>query len=476
VAKNICIFSDGTGQAGGVRPDQRLSNVYKIYRAARIDPTNDIDPTEQVCFYDPGLGTDDDVRSGFTGIRRGLGKLLSSATGRGITHNIVDCYEAILNLYEPGDRIYLLGFSRGAYTARCVANVVSLCGIPTTDGNDDPLPKNTSRCRAIAHEAVAKVYEFGAGRALRTHFAARQELGRRFRTRYNSGDDEGSNVYPYFVGVFDTVASLGSKGIVRLLISAFLISLALLAIAVTAWLATWLIPLHFWGLFAIFGLLTLLFAGWKTFGSSFKRIADFPSKGKSLWHFAKWRMKNYDRGLSTRVGYTRHAIAIDETRADFPRVKWGYKQLDYTRDENIEPFVQLWFAGNHSDIGGSYPETESRLSDIALKWMVDEARSLPKPLQVDASKLHIFPSAAGMQHCEVESVRDSYPAWWPKKFRKSWSEATRKAVLGAPVHSSVHERFALPSIHKCGAMHAYRPEALREDERFKHYYADTSID
>ena len=61
-----------------------------------------------------------------------------------------------------------------------------------------------------------------------------------------------------------------------------------------------------------------------------------------------------------------------------------------TRDEDIEPFVQLWFAGNHSDIGGSYPETESRLSDIALKWMIDEARSLPDPLKIDDTKLNIF--------------------------------------------------------------------------------------
>ena len=161
MGKNICIFSDGTGQAGGVKPDQRLSNVYKIYRAARVDPFNVTDPAKQVCFYDPGLGTDDDVRKGITGLRRSLNKLLSSATGRGITHNIVDCYEAILNLYEPGDRIYLFGFSRGAYTTRCVANLISLCGIPATDGEGNPFPKHTSSARAIAHETVVKAYEYG---------------------------------------------------------------------------------------------------------------------------------------------------------------------------------------------------------------------------------------------------------------------------------------------------------------------------
>jgi len=102
--------------------------------------------------------------------------------------------------------------------------------------------------------------------------------------------------------------------------------------------------------------------------------------------------------------------------------------------------------------------------------MIDEARSLPDPLKIDDTKLNIFPSAAGIQHCEVESVRDSYPRWWPNKWRKSWNETIRKAVWGAPVHDSVHDRFALTSIHKCGKQEPYRPDSLRKDDRFKHYF------
>jgi len=82
--KNIVVYSDGTGQDGGVRPEQRISNVYKMYRASRVHPDNAIDPVEQVCFYDPGLGTDSDA-SGLTSIMRKIDKLLQSVTGRGIT-------------------------------------------------------------------------------------------------------------------------------------------------------------------------------------------------------------------------------------------------------------------------------------------------------------------------------------------------------------------------------------------------------
>jgi Uncharacterized alpha/beta hydrolase domain (DUF2235) len=58
MAKNIVVFSDGTGQDGGVRPEQRVSNIYKMYRASRVSFDSGIDPVAQVTMYDPGLGTD----------------------------------------------------------------------------------------------------------------------------------------------------------------------------------------------------------------------------------------------------------------------------------------------------------------------------------------------------------------------------------------------------------------------------------
>ena len=56
--KNILIFSDGTGQVDGIRPDQRLSNIYKMDQAMRLGPSAPIKPSDQVCFYDAGLSAD----------------------------------------------------------------------------------------------------------------------------------------------------------------------------------------------------------------------------------------------------------------------------------------------------------------------------------------------------------------------------------------------------------------------------------
>ena len=71
--KHVIIFSDGTGQAGGLRFDENRSNIYKLYRATRCGPDFTVDPGEQVTFYDPGLGSPADgghllgiFRAGFT--------------------------------------------------------------------------------------------------------------------------------------------------------------------------------------------------------------------------------------------------------------------------------------------------------------------------------------------------------------------------------------------------------------------------
>ena len=120
MAKNILIFSDGTGQAGGLKPEQRLSNIYKLYRATKIGPDSIIDPQQQVAYYDAGVGSDLDDKVVRLSKFKTVWKFFSMATGTGISRNIADCYEYILKVYEPGDRIYLFGFSRGAYTVRCL--------------------------------------------------------------------------------------------------------------------------------------------------------------------------------------------------------------------------------------------------------------------------------------------------------------------------------------------------------------------
>jgi uncharacterized protein (DUF2235 family) len=197
--KNIVIFSDGTGQAGGI-PGLVPSNVYKLYRACPVTPG------VQETFYDPGLGSPPD------GARwrrwRQIYNLVSQATGLGISWNIVDCYDALIRMYEPGDRIYLFGFSRGAYTVRSLGGMLALCGIPTRSGRGhDPRVDRRAR-RRLAWRALRWVYQtYGSSDEKRRK---RAERAVQYRARYAS-----HVATPYFIGVWDTVRALGLPGISR---------------------------------------------------------------------------------------------------------------------------------------------------------------------------------------------------------------------------------------------------------------------
>lgn len=469
--KNIVIFSDGTGQAGGVRPDQQLSNIYKLFRSCRTGPDSSVDPSKQVAFYDAGLGTEADEGTVPLRAVRFLNKVASSATGRGISTNITDCYEAILRHYEPGDRIFLFGFSRGAYTARCVGGVLNLCGVPTVNPDGTPLPRYGRALREIAEEAVTQVYDHGAGRNREKFEPQRMEKARRFRLKYGSDSEGMANAVPYFIGVFDTVASLGSKGLRRVGEFLLLASMVLIPCVVVAAVAKPVFNFNFWSTFLTLTFFLGLWVGVRTFLSSLKVIRDFPGPGETQWHLAGWRSGFYDTNLSRRVRAARHALAIDETRSDFARVPWGFKGASEVRPpDEPEWLQQLWFAGNHSDIGGSYPEDESRLSDIALKWMIDEVSKMPHPLIIPDGTLHLFPDAAGMQHSEVESARQKWPSWVPAKWRFSWKEKPRTEVLGATWHPTVLQRFNLGAVTQYATRAPYRPETLRFDSRVAALY------
>lgn len=472
MAKNIVIFSDGTGQAGGLKPDQNLSNIYKLFRACRTGCESPINPDVQIAAYDAGLGTENDEgKIPFRPIQK-FKKLWSGATGTGLSQNIVDCYESILKHYEPGDRIFLFGFSRGAYTARCVGGVLSLCGIPTQNRDGAPLPRFGNALRKIAEEAVQQVYEHGSGSDKLERKEERLEKARRFRAKYASNNEENhANVVPYFIGVFDTVAALGAPGPRRILMMgglitfvAFMVALAAGILALTPWFT-------FWQTFAILAALVAIVQAVSGFKAHFKSIRDYPRRGNWRFHFTAWRFRFYDLSLNPRVRHARHALAIDETRSDFKRVPWANVGEWPDRAGEPEWLQQVWFAGNHSDIGGSYAEDESRLSDIALDWMVEQAKSLPHPLIVDSNRLHLFPDGRGMQHSEIESMRDAYPAWWPASMRWTWKQEVRKIHEDAVLHHSVRHRFeTVDGISVYGNKTPYRPTNLCTHVQMKKFY------
>ena len=483
MSKNIVIFSDGTGQVGGVNFDEVRTNVYKLYRACRAAPDSSVDPSEQIAFYDPGLGSSVDGGHLHGSLNRKIYNMASMATGLGITANIVDCYAALIRLYRDGDRIFLIGFSRGAYTVRSLAAVIAFCGIPRHLPGGGELPLDPEGSKRLAEKAVKSVYQFCSsydrkdiGPYLRFMMDTREKVAEKFRADHGSADPTDAtkaNVYPYFIGVFDTVAALGHRLLGPLTVAGILIAPVVASRAIS-WLsalfahlfphtATWLDVASLWNVLWILGPLSLLVATGALLKNYLKFAFGLPGYGfiKSVVtiHFTRGKHRFYDETLNPNVTYAKHAISIDENRADFKPVPWkqpvasGKPTRD--ADRNIY-FEQVFFPGVHADVGGGYNDNESRLSDIALKWM-PAVSMVPDGIMYDPWVLRLHPDAAGVQHDEQKGG-----------FLKLGLREIKhpKAVM----HKSVYARFEAGKVVLFDKLGDYRSTPLKNHVDFAQYF------
>jgi uncharacterized protein (DUF2235 family) len=100
VAKNILLFADGTGNEGGLLPDESRTNVYKLFRATRNGPDSSIDPSKQVAFYLHGLGTPTPGAS-----PRKIRQTFEQLFGGGLSNRITDGYAAIASPTSPTEGV-----------------------------------------------------------------------------------------------------------------------------------------------------------------------------------------------------------------------------------------------------------------------------------------------------------------------------------------------------------------------------------
>lgn len=482
--KNIIIFSDGTGQVGGITFDEIRTNVYKLYRGCRVGPDTTIDPAEQVAFYDPGLGSAADGGHLYGTLARKLYNAASEVTGLGITANIVDCYAALIRLYRKDDRIFLIGFSRGAYTVRSLAAVIACCGIPRHLPGGEPLPMDIKGSTRLARTAVKSVYQFcssydrtGLNRYFSFMMNTRDKVAEKFRKDHGSCDPDNENLantYPYFIGVFDTVAALGHKGLSFLtaalvlatpVILSFLISLLSFAshFPYVGWLLQYL---TFSNVLYFLGPISVVAGGYAYLKNYLKAAFRLPGYGilKSIAtvHFTWPKHRFYDQTLNQNVHYAKHAMSIDENRADFKLVEWKSTKSGRDPERNIY-FEQVHFAGVHADVGGGYIENECRLSDISLKWMLAAASIIPNGIKHDPSVLLLHPDPSGVQHDEQKGTLLTFGL---------------RPILDkeAIMHKSVYHRFAAGPVVLFDKLDAYRPTNMNLHVDFVQYFDPENSD
>lgn len=170
--KNIILLSDGTGNSAG---KANKTNVWRLYRALNLRDE------DQVAYYDDGVGSQQ-----FLPI-----KILGGAFGIGLRRNVIQLYEFLCRNYEDRDKIYLFGFSRGAFTVRTVVGLIHHQGL-VSDFTDE----------ADLHKKAKEQY-----RKFRTHFPRGWNRKTR-RDARSSGPADGAPEIA-FIGCWDTVDAYG---------------------------------------------------------------------------------------------------------------------------------------------------------------------------------------------------------------------------------------------------------------------------
>ncbi|ABC27410.1 uncharacterized conserved protein [Hahella chejuensis KCTC 2396] len=178
MGKSIVVCCDGTWNRPESEQDLNChpTNVLKLVRS--ITPCHH--GAHQVVFYDMGVGVN------------GLwDRLAGGALGIGLSDNVMDAYRFLANNWSEGDRIYLFGFSRGAYTVRSLAGFIHLFGL---------LPKYEMKNFPLAY------------RYYRTQPEEREKLAQAFTARrlIDLVESQNRRVEIEFMGVWDTVGALGA--------------------------------------------------------------------------------------------------------------------------------------------------------------------------------------------------------------------------------------------------------------------------
>ena len=175
--KNIVVCCDGTTNEFA----RDRTNVVKLFYTLIHDPSR------QVAFYHPGLGTME-AAGALTTFSRKLTKLAGLAVGYGLEADIRDAYVFLMNYFQEGDRLFLFGFSRGAYTARAVASLLHMYGLIRK--GDEPLVPYAIRMLMAINRAQGRTKANQPSQV-----SALFKLADEFKAHFS-----GTPCEPYFVG------------------------------------------------------------------------------------------------------------------------------------------------------------------------------------------------------------------------------------------------------------------------------------
>ncbi len=176
--RRLALFLDGTR-------NEQVDNT-NVWRLRSLCAKQDAYGVGQLIYYDAGVGT------------RFGEKTRGSVFGYGIDQNVARAYQWLVENYEDGDAIFIFGFSRGAFTARSLAGMISICGLAIAGG---PLGVG---------QLYARYRENDRGHSIRKLFEERDAGKTDFTVEENWLLRYSRPVEIEMIGVWDTVGSLGN--------------------------------------------------------------------------------------------------------------------------------------------------------------------------------------------------------------------------------------------------------------------------
>ncbi|KAG8158242.1 hypothetical protein KVR01_012003 [Diaporthe batatas] len=418
VPKKLVLCFDGTGNTfTGSNSD---TNVVKILsKLDRNDPT-------QYHYYQTGIGTydinDESVnKSVFGEIKSYISQTIDQAIGTTFDSHVMAGYRFLMRYYDSGDKIYMFGFSRGAFTAKFLARMVNTVGLlckgqeemvpfayklyqkylagevedfnvahpkkskrkKNKDKKDAAPPPDTSLIEVDpepphdGHEDGAcedPVYHGHKFEVARDEIAAFSDTFCRKERVMHCGKLEEANIKVFFLGIWDCVNSV----------------------------------------------------------AVLEREAPVPQP------------------VVGTANHVRHAVAIDERRVKFKAALLAQDKED--AEHNHEDIKEVWFPGCHGDVGGGWPASKDNAFDngketemtfwqrIKHFWWTRQDKGPGKALGADRLQLSDVPLAWMIREIELVGEQDPSAAlkWRPTvhHFKEHFTKKKHKAMKGA-IHDSL---------------------------------------
>lgn len=190
--RNIVVCLDGTNNS----PAAARTNVQRLYRMIEKGP-------QQVAYYQPGVGTLEPIGA-MGSLRRRALMLQDSASGWMLQRHVCAAYEFLSDVYRDGDRVYIFGFSRGAYSARVLAAMLNTVGL---------LHAGMHEMVAFAWRTYTRLPPFGAWRS--SPARRQRAMSDYFRRMHGFRKSYSRPVPVHFLGLWDTVSSVGPPWLPR---------------------------------------------------------------------------------------------------------------------------------------------------------------------------------------------------------------------------------------------------------------------